>query len=81
MGGIKREVKIITSARPSARPSFFPLVFLGLVHFFFSETLYGVRVPYGDVHDRAQFLWKNPLPAKLTNNGQKMTQKWVFWTF
>ena len=35
MGGIKREVKIITSARPSARPSFFPLVFLGLVHFFF----------------------------------------------
>ena len=27
---------------------------------------------YGDVHDRARFFWKNPHPAKMTKNGQKL---------
>ena len=27
---------------------------------------------YGDVHDRVRFFWKNPHPAKMTKNGQKL---------
>ena len=45
--------------------------FLGIGSLVFSETLYGVRDLYGDVQDRGQFFWKNPLPVKMTKNGQK----------
>ena len=54
--------------------------FLGTGSLVFTETLYVVRGPYRDVHDRTQFFFeKNPLPAKVTKNGLKMAQKLVFW--
>ena len=41
----------------------------------FSETLYGVKDPYGDVRDRAKFfLEKSP----FDKNDQKMVQKLGF---
>ena len=68
---------------PSIHPSFHPFHQFSwnwLISFF--ETLYGVRDPYGDVHERAQFFFrKNPLPTKMTKNGQKWSKNKVFRLF
>ena len=66
--------------------SFCPFVllsgsFLGIGSLIFSETLYGVRGPYGDLCDRAQCFWKNPLLAKITKNGQKLPKNGDFGFF
>ena len=43
--------------------------FLGIGSLVSSETLYGVRGPYGDVHDRSYFVWKKP---KVVKNAPKI---------
>lgn len=55
--------------------------FLEIGSLFFCETLCGVRGPYGDVRNKSQLFWKNPLPAKVTKKMSKITQNWYFWTF
>ena len=52
----------------------FFLSFLGIGLLVFSETLYGVRGPYMKMcmTEPNFLLLKNPLPAKMTKNGQKM---------
>ena len=45
--------------------------FLRIGSLVFSETLFDVRGPYGDKHDRAQYFWKNPIQAKMTKNVQE----------
>ena len=60
---------------PSIRLSFFLAVLLELAHYCsFSENLYGVRGPYGDLRDRARFFEKTP-PSKndrMFKNGPKI---------
>ena len=47
--------------------------FLGIGSLVYSETLYGVRGPYGDVRDKARPFCKI-LPAKMTKNYQKWSK-------
>ena len=47
--------------------------FLRIGSLVFSETLYGVRSPYEDMHD-SLIIGETPLPTK-------MTQSWPFLTF
>ena len=55
--------------------------FLGIGSLVFSETLYGVRIPYGDVHDRARFFFERPSSSKNNQKLSKMAQEWGFWPF
>ena len=50
--------------------------FLGIGSLVFSETLYGVRDPYGDLQD----LEKSP-PSKNDQKWSKMPLKWFFLTY
>ena len=51
----------------AGRPSVFPGVFLELAQFF-SETGHCVRDPYGDVRDRAEFVWTNSHRVKMVRD-------------
>ena len=55
--------------------------FLGTSLLFFSENIFDVKGPYGDVVERARYFWTNPLPAKITKYGQKWPKIRVFGLF
>ena len=72
----------IGSVLPSVRPSFcLSVSFLRIGSLVFSETQHGVRVPCIVTCDRAGFYGKNPHRTKMTKNGQKGPQNWVFGLF
>ena len=65
---------------PSIRLSFFLAVLLELAHYCsFSENLYGVRGPYGDLCDSPVF-WENSSQQKWPNV-QKWPKNWFFGLF
>ena len=69
---------VLPSVHPSIRMSLLLSGrFRGIDQLVFSETLYGVKVPYGDVRERADFFGKIPFKQKWS----KMAQNLGFWTF
>ena len=62
----------------SVIPSFCLEVFLGLAHWFVSETQHGARGPCLVVRDRAGSFLKNLFAPKMGKMGQKWVKSRVF---
>ena len=81
MAGRVLWIKACPSVCPFFCPSFFPAVFLELAHYFFLKLFMVLGAHMEMCVTEPVFFWKNPLPPKMTENGQKWPKIVFFLLF